>query len=141
MRRIVAALAGVAIAVLFTVGTASAATRHHMLITGPAGASGRPGWVYDNNPNPKKSTLAIYGTVYDTAHDSLRPIKGTSLCLQRKSTHGGSWHKLFCRTSDRHGDYRFLIASAPHSGWYYRVHHYSSRYFYAATSWTCHPVY
>lgn len=141
MRRIAAVVAGLALSIPLPAGTASAATRHHMLITGPAGANGHPGWVYDNNPRPSKSTLAIYGTVYDTAHDSLREIKGTSVCLQRRSTHGGSWHKLVCRNSDSHGDYRLLVASAPHSGWYYRVHHYSSTYYYAATSWTVHPVY
>jgi hypothetical protein len=142
MRRIVAGLAGVALAIPLTAGTAAAATRHHMLITGLYGSSGTPYWVYDNNPNPKKASLTIGVSALSTAHDTLIPIKGTVLCLQRKSTHGGSWHDVMCRkTAGAYGNVRFTMWSAPHSGWYYRVHHYSSRYYYAATSRTVHPVY
>ncbi|GAA4617315.1 hypothetical protein GCM10023195_77260 [Actinoallomurus liliacearum] len=140
-RTLTATITAAALAFPLTAGTASAATRHHMLISGPNGASAKPSWVYDNNPNPKKSALAIAATAFNTAHDALIPLKGTSLCLQRKSTRGGNWHKLTCRMTDRYGDVRFVLQSAPHSGWYYRIHHYSSKYFYAATSRTIHPVY
>lgn len=136
-----ATAAAAALTIPLTASTANAATRHHQLITGPAGASGYPSWVYDNNPQPSKAALAINVTVYSTANDRLREIHGTTLCLQRQSTRGGTWHKLTCKTSSTHGDVRFIIASAPHSGWYYRVHHYTSTYYYAATSWRIHPVY
>ncbi|MFL6054033.1 MAG: hypothetical protein ACJ72W_14115 [Actinoallomurus sp.] len=141
MRRTATTIAAVALAVPLTAGTVSAATRHHMLISGLDGASASPNWVYDNNPNPKKAALAIGVAAFNTSHDTLIPIKGTSLCLQRKSTRGGSWRTLMCRKTDRWGDVRFIIWSAPHSGWYYRVHHYTSTYYYAATSRTVHPVY
>jgi hypothetical protein len=134
-------LAGLPLSIPLAAGTAGAATRHHMLISGPDGASASPSWVFDNNPNPKKAALAINATAFSTAHDTLIEIKGTSLCLQRKSTHGGAWHKLMCRTTNRYGDVRFIVYSAPHSGCSYRIHHYTSTYYYAASSRTIHPVY